>query len=101
MFTFLVVVNAYSPVTGIVCLICLVFLFFESAFGICLGCNSIRCFIKVEHSPGEGSDPGASQDIHRQDIQKTSGAQLIVVFGLVVFILVVGAFFNGDFSKAI
>src|SRR5204862_3295390 len=36
MFTFLVMVNAYSPITGIGCLFCLVFLFFETAFGICL-----------------------------------------------------------------
>jgi len=35
MFIFLVIVNAYSPITGIICLICLIFLFFESAFGIC------------------------------------------------------------------
>jgi len=39
MFILLVVVNAYSPITGIICLICLVFLFFETAFGICLGCK--------------------------------------------------------------
>src|SRR5258708_4102936 len=39
MFTFLVVANAYSPITGIGCLLCLVFLFFETAFGICLGCK--------------------------------------------------------------
>jgi hypothetical protein len=38
MFVFLVMVNAYSPITGIICLICLIFLFFEAAFGICLGC---------------------------------------------------------------
>jgi hypothetical protein len=101
MFTFLVVVNAYSPITGITCLICLVFLFFESAFGICLGCKFYPLLYKkkVEHCPGEVCDPGARQDIHRQDIQKTSGAQLIVVFGLVVFIWLLGAFFNGYFSK--
>jgi hypothetical protein len=29
MFVFLVIVNATSPITGIICLICLVFLFFE------------------------------------------------------------------------
>ena len=37
MFILIVVVNSYSPITGIICLICLIFLFFESAFGICLG----------------------------------------------------------------
>src|SRR5258706_16104724 len=46
MFIFMVVVNSYSPITGIICLICLVFLFFESAFGICLGCKFYFFFFK-------------------------------------------------------
>jgi hypothetical protein len=39
MFVLLIVVNAYSPFTGIICLMCLIFLFFESVFGICLACK--------------------------------------------------------------
>ena len=39
MFVLMVIVNSYSPITGIICLICLIFLFFESVFGICLGCK--------------------------------------------------------------
>src|SRR6476619_3989256 len=46
MFTLMVVVNSYSPITGIICLICLAFLFFESAFGICLGCKFYSLFHK-------------------------------------------------------
>src|SRR3984885_1892593 len=34
MFIFMVVINSYSPISGGICLICLIFLFFESAFGI-------------------------------------------------------------------
>ena len=48
MFTLMVVVNSYSPITGIICLICLIFLFFESVFGICLGCNFILYFLKIK-----------------------------------------------------
>src|SRR6267154_5546774 len=46
MFILMVVVNSYSPITGIICLICLLFLFFESAFGICLGCKFYSIFNK-------------------------------------------------------
>ena len=46
MFFFFIIVNAYSPITGIICLICLVFLFFESVFGICLGCKFYPLFFK-------------------------------------------------------
>jgi hypothetical protein len=35
MFFLMVVLNSYSIVTGLTCLVCLLFLFFESAFGIC------------------------------------------------------------------
>ncbi|MDP2888460.1 MAG: DUF4395 domain-containing protein, partial [Bacteroidota bacterium] len=38
-FIHIVVVNARSPITGLICLICLIILFFETAFGICLGCK--------------------------------------------------------------
>ena len=51
MFTFMVVVNAYSFITGIICLICLLFLFFESAFGICLGCQLYPPIARFRNAP--------------------------------------------------
>jgi hypothetical protein len=96
MFIFMVVVNSYSPITGIICLICLVFLFFESAFGICLGCKFYSLFYKekAQYCPGEVCDRKA-----KQAIQKTSWAQLLVVFAFVGFALLTGYLFNGYFSK--
>jgi hypothetical protein len=38
MFVLVNVMNTYGPISGIICLVCLVFLFFETAFGICIGC---------------------------------------------------------------
>src|SRR3989304_1195004 len=54
-FIHIVVLNARSPITGIICLICLIFLFFESAFGICLGCLFYGWFYreKAQYCPGE------------------------------------------------
>jgi len=79
MFIFLVVVNAYSPITGIACLVCLLFLFFESAFGICLGCKFYSLFYKgkAQYCPGEVCDVKS-----KQAIQRTSLVQLLI---LVVF----------------
>jgi hypothetical protein len=96
MFTFMVIVNAYSPITGITCLVCLIFLFFESAFGICLGCKVYKWFYreKAQYCPGEVCDVKA-----KQDIQKTSPAQLFIVVGLVVYVVLTGVFFNGYFTK--
>lgn len=34
MFVLMVLMNTYGPISGILCLVCPVFLFFEAAFGI-------------------------------------------------------------------
>jgi len=96
MFIFMVVVNSYSPITGITCLICLVFLFFESAFGICLGCKFYSLFHKekAQYCPGEVCDVKS-----KQDIQKTSAAQLLIVLAFIGFIFLTAFLFNDNFSK--
>ena len=97
MFTLLVVVNAFSPITGIVCLICLIFLFFESAFGICLGCKfySLVYKEKAQYCPGEVCDARS-----KQDIQRTSKSQILIVIGLVAYIAITAFLFNDHFRKA-
>jgi hypothetical protein len=96
MFILLVVVNAFSPISGIICLICLIFLFFESAFGICLGCKFYSMFYKekAQHCPGEVCDVKS-----KQDIQKTSKIQLLIVLGLIAYIFIIAFSFNNQLSK--
>lgn len=95
MFYFFIIVNAYSPITGIICLICLIFLFFESAFGICLGCKFYPLFFKdkVQYCPGEVCDVK-----NKQDIQKTSGVQLLALCAFIAFILLTVFVMNDRFS---
>ena len=83
MFIFIVIVNSYSIITGVICLICLAFLFFESAFGICLGCKFYPLLFKEKARlcPGEVCDKRS-----KQDIQKVSGAQLIIVVAFATLI---------------
>ena len=96
MFIFLVIVNAYSPITGIICLVCLVFLFFESAFGICLGCKFYSMFYKekAQYCPGEVCDIKS-----KQEIQKISKAQIYIVLGFIVYMFLAIFLFNATFSK--
>jgi len=96
MFIFLVVVNAYSPITGITCLVCLVFLFFESAFGICLGCKvySLMHKEKAQYCPGEVCDVKS-----KQHIQKTSIVQLLIVVAFIGYIFLIVSFGNNYFSN--
>jgi hypothetical protein len=96
MFIHMVVINAFSPITGIICLICLIFLFFESVFGICLGCKFYPMFFKdkVQYCPGEVCDVKA-----KQDIQKTSKVQMFIVLGFIAYIFLAVFLFNDNFSK--
>jgi hypothetical protein len=96
MFIFMVIVNSYSPITGVICLICLVFLFFESVFGICLGCKFYPLFHKdkPQRCPGEVCDVRS-----KKDIQRTSGVQLLIVFAFVTSIFITAWLLNDQFSK--
>ncbi len=96
MFIFMVLFNSYSPITGIICLICLVFLFFESAFGICLGCKFYSIFYKekAQYCPGEVCDVKS-----KQGIQKTSAVQVFIVFAFIAFVVLTAFLFNEQFSK--
>jgi hypothetical protein len=96
MFIFMVLVNSYSPITGIICLMCLIFLFFESAFGICLACKFYAFAFreKAQYCPGEVCDVKA-----KQDIQKTSGVQVLVVFLFIGYIILTAFLFNNQFTK--
>src|SRR5215475_1788611 len=96
MFTLMVIVNSYSIITGIICIICLVFLFFEAAFGICLGCLFYPLFHreKPQRCPGEVCDRKS-----RHEIQKISGAQIVVVLVFVIVVVAGVSFFNDQFSK--
>ena len=96
MFILIIVVNTYSPITGLICLICLIFLFFESAFGICLGCKFYSMIYKekAQYCPGEVCDVNS-----KQDIQKTSKAQIFIVLGFIIFIVLTVFLFNDNLSE--
>jgi hypothetical protein len=96
MFYFMVILNTYSPITGIICLICLVFLFFESAFGICLGCKfySLLYKEKARYCPGEICDVKS-----RQEIQRISAAQVIVLCSFVACVVATAFVLNVPYSR--
>lgn len=95
-FTFTVAMNSVSPISGIICFTCLIFLFFEAAFGICLGCMFYPMFFndKVQYCPGEVCDVN-----DKQDIQKTSWPQILIALGFIVYIVVIVNIFNESFSE--
>ena len=96
MFVFFIILNAYSVITGIICLICLIFLFFESVFGICLGCLFYPLFFKekIQLCPGD-----VCEVKEKQDIQKTSAGQIITLLVFIACIFLTVYLMNDSFSK--
>lgn len=96
MFVLMVLVNSYSPISGIICLMCMIFLFFESVFGICLACKVYPLFFKdkVQYCPGEVCDVKS-----KQEIQKVSKMQLLMVVGLIGFVFLTHFLFQKEISE--
>lgn len=96
MLVLMVIVNSFSPITGIVCLLCMIFLFFESAFGVCLACKVYAKVYKekAQYCPGEVC---AVKD--RQPIQKTSKAQLLIVLAFTGYIVLIAYLFQANFRQ--
>lgn len=96
MFVLMVLVNSYSPISGIACMLCLLFLFFESAFGICLACKFYALFHKdkAQYCPGEVCDAKT-----REPIQKITALQLLVLAGFIAALLLLVFFLNNEFAR--
>ena len=96
MLVLLVIMNTKSPVTGIICLICQIFLFFESVFGICLGCLFYNLFYKekAQHCPGE-----VCERKDKQAIQRVSWTQVLIVIAFVALAVVIFMMCKANFNQ--
>ena len=94
-FLLLVVMNSTSFITGVICQICLIFLFFESVFGICLGCKFYPMLYKekTQYCPGEICEIKV-----KQEIQKISLLQIGVVIGSFAYVIAAAILFKNSFS---
>ena len=86
MFFLVVVNNVTDPINLVICSLCLTFLFFEAAFGICVGCKIYNLFSnkKAKLCPG-----GVCELIKKEEIQKISLLQVLIVIvfiALMIFI---------------
>ncbi len=96
MIVHIVVLNAFGPISGLTCLVCMIFMFWELAFNICIGCKIYALFHKgkVLHCPGE-----VCELKDRQEIQKTKPVQWIVAAGMVVLMVAIGFLFHTELEK--
>ena len=96
MFILLVVLNSTSFFTGIACITCLTFLFFESVFGICLGCLVYPWFHKesTQLCPGEVCAVKT-----KQEIQKITWLQTGMLIAFLAYIILIATFFHTHLSQ--
>jgi len=83
MFYLIVLNNMIGPFNLLVCIICLTLLFFEAAFGICLGCKIYNLFHQQKAQLCPGNVCAAHE---REAIQKINPVQIglvILFFGLI------------------
>ncbi len=76
MFYLIVINNVIGPLNLFVCLTCLVLLFFEAAFGICLGCMIYNLFHKEKAKFCPGNSCTVNQ---REPIQKIGVMQFAII----------------------
>jgi hypothetical protein len=85
----LFVFNASGIVNLVVCSICLILLFSETAFGICIGCKMYEWITKKKPQLCPGS---VCEVVFKEEIQEVSRVQ----FGILVltFVVIIGALFQ-------
>lgn len=75
--------NVVGPINMLVCSTCMLLMFFEAVFGICLGCKVYNLFFreKAKLCPGDACEANPRHDI--QKIGMAQLASLVLVLGLV------------------
>ena len=82
MFYLIVLNNIIGPINLFMCLTCLILLFFETAFGICIGCKIYTVITrkKAELCPG-----GVCKKSPKEEIQKINFLQIGIVALFLIF----------------
>jgi len=86
MFYLIVLNNIIGPFNLLVCIICLTLLFFEAAFGICLGCKIYNIFHKQNAQLCPGNACAVKDRVAIQDINPIQWA-LVPMFLGVIFLI--------------
>jgi len=84
MFYLVVLNNIRGPINILTCAMCLSLLYFESVFGICIGCKVYNWFHKeaAHYCPGDACDLSRG----REDIQKLNGIQIIIFSASILYL---------------
>lgn len=88
MFRSVVINGAIWPINAIICVICLIFLFFESVFGICVWCKVYNLFNKQKAQLCPG---WVCEIVKKEPIQKTNRIQILILILAIGLLFAVSA----------
>ena len=97
MMFFVVINDVRGPINMITCLICLMLLFFESAFGICIGCKLYNLVNKEKAQLCPGN---VCEIKDRQSIQMVTLAQALNPIGYIALLLFLSPVLNTARSQS-
>lgn len=87
MLLLVVIQGAVGPINLLICLLCLTLLFFETAFGICLGCKLHGIFSKEKTQLCPG---GTCKVKIKHEVQKVYPLQIFIVLLFISIIILLG-----------
>ncbi|MDD2699001.1 MAG: DUF4395 domain-containing protein [Arcobacteraceae bacterium] len=95
MFLLIVVFNIMTPIKIFICILCLLLLFSEATFGICIGCKLFNIIYKENPKLCPG---GVCQIRERDEIQKFSSIQksIVVIFILIIIAITYSFIFSNE-----
>ena len=81
MFFLVVINNVICPINLFICLVCLILLLFESAFGICMGCRIYNFFNKEKAKlcPGGVCEPQTKEEIQKINFSQIGISVLFIM----------------------
>lgn len=89
--------NVVGPINLIVCSLCLLLLFFETAFGICIGCQVYNGFNKEKAQ----LCPGGVCEIPSDQIPRMSIAQALILLAFVVSVFAIAHWVYGTAAQKV
>ncbi|WP_069472522.1 DUF4395 domain-containing protein [Candidatus Marithrix sp. Canyon 246] len=95
MFLLVVVFELMTPIKIVICILCLILLFFEAVFGICLGCVLYNKFSKnkVQYCPGEVCESRQKEEIQKINLlQMTIALSAFMIAGVLTYHTIITPF---------
>lgn len=96
MFILIIILDMMTPIKIVICLTCLILLYTESVFGICIGCKLFDIFAKEDLKDCPG---GVCEIREKEDIQKINIIQYVIFVTSVSIVIYITYVLNNNIEE--